>query len=74
MHQQAHRVFQSAPAGSWPERSVCFGCRADAAPRPKPDASHLIKAVELAGGRIDAAIMVGDSETDVATARSARTP
>jgi len=47
---------------------------ADAAPRPKPDASHFITAVELAGGDPRRAIMVGDSETDVATARAAGVP
>jgi phosphoglycolate phosphatase len=47
---------------------------ADAAPRPKPDASHFVTAVELAGGDPRFAIMVGDSETDVATARAAGVP
>ncbi len=47
---------------------------ADAAPKPKPDASHFITAVELAGGDPRRAIMVGDSETDVATARAAGVP
>ena len=47
---------------------------ADAAPKPKPDASHLIAAVERAGGDPRRAIMVGDSETDVAAARAAGAP
>jgi phosphoglycolate phosphatase len=47
---------------------------ADAAPRPKPDPSHLRHTVAQAGGLISRAIMVGDSETDVATAKAAQTP
>ena len=47
---------------------------ADAAPRPKPDASHLIHAVTTAGGDMARAILVGDSATDVAAARAAKAP
>jgi phosphoglycolate phosphatase len=47
---------------------------ADSAPRPKPDASHLFTAVKQAGGDAALAIMVGDSETDVSTARAANVP
>jgi phosphoglycolate phosphatase len=47
---------------------------ADAAPRPKPDASHLLKAIADAGGDPARAVMVGDSETDVLAARAAGTP
>jgi phosphoglycolate phosphatase len=47
---------------------------ADAAPKPKPDASHLIKAVRDAGGDPRRSILVGDSETDVLTARAAGAP
>jgi phosphoglycolate phosphatase len=47
---------------------------ADAAPRPKPDASHFVTAVTRAGGDPARAIMVGDSETDVLTARAAGAP
>ena len=47
---------------------------ADAAPKPKPDASHFIAAVERAGGDPRRAIMVGDSETDILTARAAGAP
>ncbi len=47
---------------------------ADLPPKPKPDASHFIMAVERAGGDPRRAIMVGDSETDVATARAAGAP
>ncbi|HLL28948.1 MAG TPA: HAD family hydrolase [Xanthobacteraceae bacterium] len=40
----------------------------------KPDPGHLLAAVAQAGGRSDGAVMVGDSETDVLTARRARVP
>lgn len=46
----------------------------DAPPRPKPDASHMIKAVTDAGGRIERSVMVGDSETDVGAARASKAP
>jgi len=40
----------------------------------KPDPGHLLGAVARAGGRSSAAVMVGDSETDVLTARRAQVP
>ena len=40
----------------------------------KPDPGHLLGAVARAGGRSSAAVMVGDSETDVLTARRAKVP
>jgi phosphoglycolate phosphatase len=46
----------------------------DLAPAPKPDARHLIAAVEAAGGRADRALMVGDSASDVGAARAAKVP
>lgn len=46
----------------------------DSAPAPKPDARHLITAVEAAGGRIERAVMVGDSASDVGVARAAGAP
>jgi phosphoglycolate phosphatase len=47
---------------------------ADKAPAAKPDGRHLICAVELAGGDIARALMVGDSITDVTAARNAGAP
>lgn len=47
---------------------------ADSVAAPKPDAGHLIAAVEQAGGRLDRALMVGDSGTDAAAARAAGVP
>lgn len=47
---------------------------ADAAPTPKPDASHIVETVRRAGGELSRAVMVGDSATDAAAARAAGTP
>jgi phosphoglycolate phosphatase len=44
---------------------------ADLAPAPKPDARHLRMAVERAGGRIERALMVGDSASDIGAALNA---
>lgn len=46
----------------------------DLAPRPKPDASHLLTAIELAGGDPKRAVMVGDSINDALAARNAEVP
>lgn len=40
----------------------------------KPDARHLLETIRAAGGSPSAAVMVGDSEVDVQTARNARVP
>jgi phosphoglycolate phosphatase len=40
----------------------------------KPDPGHLLGAVSRAGGHSSAIVMVGDSKTDVATARAAKVP
>lgn len=40
----------------------------------KPDPNHLFQTIALAGGAPDRSIMVGDSETDIATAKAARVP
>ena len=40
----------------------------------KPDPKHLTGTIALAGGRPDAAIMIGDSETDIRTAKAAHVP
>ena len=47
---------------------------ADTAPQRKPNPSHFIAAVRQAGGDPSRAIMVGDSETDILTARAAGAP
>jgi phosphoglycolate phosphatase len=44
---------------------------ADLAPKAKPDPSHVLHAVQAAGGTPDRAIMVGDSMNDVASAQAA---
>ena len=46
----------------------------DAVERKKPDAGHFLRAVADAGGDPARALMIGDSETDVLTARAAGAP
>jgi phosphoglycolate phosphatase len=46
----------------------------DTFPMFKPAPGHLIGAIEMAGGRADLAVMVGDSEVDIATAAAANVP
>jgi phosphoglycolate phosphatase len=46
----------------------------DTFPVCKPDPGHLTGTIERAGGRIDRAVMVGDSEVDIATAKAANVP
>ena len=40
----------------------------------KPDPGHLTGTIAMAGGRADRAVMVGDSEVDIATAAAAAVP
>jgi len=40
----------------------------------KPDAQALLKTIERAGGKKDSAIMIGDTKTDIETARNAKIP
>jgi phosphoglycolate phosphatase len=46
----------------------------DTFPMCKPDPGHLKGTIERAGGRIERAVMVGDSEVDIATAKAANVP
>lgn len=46
----------------------------DSLPEQKPHPRPLLEAIARAGGTPDAAVMVGDSETDIATARAAGVP
>jgi len=47
---------------------------ADSRPYRKPDPRHLLDTIAAAGGRRESAVLVGDSETDVLTARAANVP
>ena len=47
---------------------------ADSQPYRKPDPRHLLDAIAKLGGDAKNAVMIGDSETDVKTARAARVP
>ncbi|WP_315920060.1 phosphoglycolate phosphatase [Mesorhizobium sp. SP-1A] len=46
----------------------------DTFPFRKPDPRHLLKTIELAGGDPERALMVGDSQTDIDTAKAAGIP
>lgn len=46
----------------------------DTFPVCKPDPAHLAGAVDLAGGSLERAIMIGDSATDIDTAKAAGIP
>jgi phosphoglycolate phosphatase len=46
----------------------------DSVPRPKPDAGHVLAAIDAAGGTPGATVFVGDSITDTAAARAAGVP
>ncbi|GHD10152.1 HAD family hydrolase [Tianweitania populi] len=49
-------------------------CGADTFAWRKPDPRHLISTIEQAGGDPDQAVMVGDSKTDIDTAKAAGIP
>ncbi len=49
-------------------------CGRDTFPWFKPDPRHLTMTIEQAGGDPDRAVMVGDSRTDIATAKAAGIP
>ncbi len=40
----------------------------------KPDPRHLLETIKMAGGDVDRAVMVGDSHTDINTAKAAGIP
>ena len=46
----------------------------DTFPFRKPDPRHLLKTIDLAGGDPERAVMVGDSQTDIDTAKAAGIP
>ena len=46
----------------------------DAVPFKKPDARHLLAALERLGATADDAVMIGDNENDYAAARAAKVP
>ncbi|WP_157015462.1 phosphoglycolate phosphatase [Mesorhizobium xinjiangense] len=49
-------------------------CGADTFPFRKPDPRHLTQTVLRAGGAVECAVMVGDSRTDIDTAKAAGVP
>ncbi len=69
---EAHSVALLEALGVAP----LFGaiCGRDSFPYAKPDARHLTGTIERAGGDPGHAVMVGDSRTDIDTARNAGLP
>jgi phosphoglycolate phosphatase len=51
-----------------------FACGQDTFGVGKPDPKPFVETVRAAGGALETAVMVGDSKTDVATARAAGAP
>ena len=51
-----------------------FICGQDTFGIAKPDPLPLLRTIELAGGAVGRTIMIGDSKTDIATARAAGVP
>ncbi|HEV7252406.1 MAG TPA: HAD family hydrolase [Mesorhizobium sp.] len=49
-------------------------CGADTFAFRKPDPRHLLETIRLAGGDPERAVMIGDSRTDIATAKAAGIP
>lgn len=49
-------------------------CGQDTFPVKKPDPGHLTGTIDMAGGDLRRALMVGDSETDILTAQNAGIP
>ncbi|MDN5928688.1 MAG: phosphoglycolate phosphatase [Hyphomicrobiales bacterium] len=49
-------------------------CGQDTFPYRKPDPRHLFGTIEAAGGDVEQALMVGDSRTDIDTAKAAGIP
>jgi phosphoglycolate phosphatase len=47
---------------------------ADSRPYRKPDPRHLLDTISALGGRRESAVMIGDSDTDVNTAKAAGVP
>lgn len=55
-------------------RHFAFIAGADTFDVRKPDGRHILLTVKAAGGDLERIVMIGDSETDVAAARSAGVP
>ncbi len=49
-------------------------CGQDTFPFKKPDPRHLVETIKMAGGDMEHAVMIGDSVTDIDTAKAAGLP
>jgi len=70
-HEITLRVLEALDLSRYFGAAVLGG---DALPIRKPDAAHLLAVLGQMGATPERALMVGDSETDVATARNAGVP
>ncbi|MBK8008523.1 MAG: phosphoglycolate phosphatase [Rhizobiales bacterium] len=66
----AKRLLTDLKLADW----FAFVAGGDSFEFKKPDPRHLIETVERAGGNPERALLVGDSETDVITAKAAEIP
>lgn len=66
----AHAVLEGTAVA--PHFAAVIG--GDSLPEHKPHPRPLVEAITRSGGTTSAAVMVGDSETDIATARAAGVP
>ncbi|MGO4704469.1 HAD-IA family hydrolase [Microvirga sp. 2MCAF38] len=55
-------------------RRFAANCGRDTFPFFKPDPRHLLRTIERAGGDTCRAVMIGDSKTDIVTAKAANIP
>src|SRR5690606_31870697 len=55
-------------------KHFAFNAGRDTFPFFKPDARHITHTIARAGGDLERAVMVGDSNTDIMAARNARIP
>jgi len=68
------RFARDLLAGLGMAASFAAICGADTFAFRKPDSRHLLETIRLAGGDKDRALMVGDSRTDIDTAKAAGIP
>jgi phosphoglycolate phosphatase len=69
-------MFLTTPLLEKLELSAYFNaiCGADSFPFKKPDPRHLTQTISKAGGKVQSGVLIGDSNTDVKTARAATLP
>lgn len=71
---KTERLAKSLMRGLALDSEFAAVCGADTFDHRKPDPRHLFETIALAGGAPDRALMVGDSRTDIDTAKAAGIP